>query len=123
MLGAIKEEKALQFVSKYYEMLAKTGYAKHGITRWYLIYLFLLDFFNWTYPYFTNEDYKTLDMALVKIFNGGNCLVPYQIFSADKLKITRHVGLAHYTGPSVLRKTQPVGVTRITENEKLRRVG
>lgn len=123
MVSVIEEKKALKFVSKYYDLLAKTGYAKHSITQWYLFYLFLIDFFNWVYPYFTDDDYKTLDMALVKLFNGGNCLVPYQVFSADKLKIARHIGLAHYTGPSVLRKTQPESVTRITENEKLRRIG
>ena len=124
MLSVIKEDKALKFVSKYYDLLAKTGYAKHNITQWYLFYLFIIDFFNWVYPYFTDKDYKDMDMALVKLFNGGgNCLIPYQVFAADKLKIARHVGLAHYTGPSVLRKTQPVGVTRTTENEILRRVG
>ena len=123
MQSVLQENKALNFVSRYYDLLSKTGYSKHSITQWYLFYLFLIDFFNWLYPYFTNDDYKTLDMAIVKLFNGGNCLIPYQVFATDKLKIARHVGLAHYTGPSVLRKTQPIGVTRTTENENLRRIG
>lgn len=123
MISVIKEKKALDFVMRYFDLLSKTGYAKHKMTRWYLVYIFLIDFFNWVYPYFTDEDYKALDMAMVKLFSGGNCLVPYQVLMTDRLNIARHIGLAHYTGPSVLRKTQPVGVTRSTENDKLRRIG
>ena len=123
MIGVIKEKKALDFVMLYFDLLSKTGYAKHKMTRWYLLYIFLIDFYNWVYPYFTDDDYKTLDMAMVKLFSGGNCLVPYQVIMTDRLNIARHVCLAHYTGPSVLRKTQPVGVTRTTENNTLRRVG
>lgn len=123
MISVIQEKKALDFVSRYYDLLSKTGYSKHGLTRWYLIYLFLVDFYNWIYPYVTDADYKTLDMAMVKLFSGGNCLVPYQVLGTDKLKIGRHVGFAHYTGPSVLRKTQPTAIMRTTESDKLRRKG
>lgn len=120
MLTAIDNDKALSYVSKYFTLVSRTGYAKHNIVQWYLFYLFIIDFVNWVYPYFTDDDYKKVDMAIVKLFSGGNCLVPYQVFSYDKLKIARHVGLAHYTGPSILRKTEPVGYTRTTEDETLR---
>jgi len=123
MLSVIDEKKALSYISEYYNLLAKTGYAKHSITQWYLFYLFIIDFYNWLFPYFTDKDYNDMDMALVSLFNRlGNCIVPSQVWSTDTLKIARHVGLAHYTGPTALRKTSQLGKLRAVDENSLRRI-
>lgn len=108
MISIIEKEKALPIVSNYFSLLSRTGYVKHDTVRRYLLYLFLIDFTEWVYPFITNEDYFTIDKALIQIFSGGGCLLPYQTIFTNRAKVGKaYVGVAHYTGhTTVIRRTE-----------------
>ena len=118
MLSVIEKEKALPIVSKYFDMLASMGYVKHPTVRRFLIYLFLIDFTEWVYPFLTDCDYNLLDKALVKIFTDGGCLLPYQVIQTNRDKVAKaYVGVAHYSGlKNILRRTE-VGALRSVEDK------
>ena len=90
MLQMIDESKALETTTKYFDILKNTGYIKPGMMQRYLLYMFLLDFVDYTHNYFTEDDYDAVDNALRKLFAGGGCLLPYSVFCVDKVTLGRN---------------------------------
>lgn len=86
----IDEGKALETTTKYFDILKNTGYMKPGMMQRYLLYMFLLDFVDYTHNYFTEDDYDAVDNALRKLFAGGDCLLPYSVFCVDKVTLGRN---------------------------------
>ena len=64
----IDEGKALDITMKYFDILKNTGYMKSGMMQRYFLYMFLLDFVDYTHRYFSVEDYDAVDKALKKMF-------------------------------------------------------
>ena len=86
----IDEGKALETTTKYFDILKNTGYINPGMMRRYLLYMFLLDFVDYTHNFFTEDDYDAVDNALRKLFAGGGCLLPYSVFCVDKVTLGRN---------------------------------
>lgn len=86
----IDEGKALETTTKYFDILKNTGYVKPGMMQRYFLYMFLLDFVDYTHNYFTEDDYDAVDNALRKLFAGGGCLLPYSVFCIDKVTLGRN---------------------------------
>lgn len=102
MLRLIDEGKALDIQTRYYSVLEKTGYMKHDMVLRYLVYLFLLDFVDYTHSFFTEEDYNKVAKALGILFSGGNCLMPYPVFCVNRAVL----GRPEYMGQIRVRKTE-----------------
>lgn len=90
MLQVIDESKALETTTKYFDILKNTGYMNPGMMQRYLLYMFLLDFVDYTHNFFTEDDYDAVDNALRKLFVGGGCLLPYSVFCVDKVTLGRN---------------------------------
>ena len=86
----IDEGKVLETTTKYFDILKNTGYMNPGMMQRYLLYMFLLDFVDYTHNYFTEDDYDAVDNALRKLFAGGGCLLPYSVFCVDKVTLGRN---------------------------------
>lgn len=110
MLQVIDEGKALKTTVKYFDILKNTGYVKPGLMLRFVLYMFLLDFVDYTHNYFTDADYDLVDNALRKLFAGGGCLLPYSVFCVDRVTLGRN----EYMG--TLKN-------RITENEAVDKDG
>ena len=110
MLQVIDEGKALETTVKYFDILKNTGYVKPGMMQRYFLYMFLLDFVDYTHNFFTVEDYNAVDNALRKLFANGGCLLPYSVFCVDRVTLGRD----EYMG--TLKN-------RITENEAVDKDG
>ena len=80
MLQVVAEKKALKTINRYVETVGKTGYVKHDVMRRMLLYLFFVDFVEYTHDYFTRKDYDTVAAALSRLFSNGGCLLPYPVF-------------------------------------------
>ena len=106
----IDEGKALETTTKYFDILKNTGYIKPGMMQRYFLYMFLLDFVDYTHNFFTVEDYNAVDNALRKLFANGGCLLPYSVFCVDKVTLGRN----EYMG--ILKN-------RITENTSVDKDG
>ena len=98
----IDEGRALDVTSKYFDILKNTGYIKPGIMQRYFLYMFLLDFVDYTHGFFTDEDYNAVDVALRKLFANGGCLLPYSVFCVDRVTLGRN----EYMGTLKVRKTE-----------------
>ena len=121
MLQVIAEKKALRTLNTYYNTVEKTGYVKHDVLLRFLMYLFLIDFVEYTHDFFTEDDYNVVADALGVLFSLGGCMRPYPVFCTNRIKL----GRAHYMGTFRLRVTEGNQVTskkRITEDEHLRTV-
>ena len=90
MLQVIDEGKALETTVKYFDILKNTGYIKPSMMQRYFLYMFLLDFVDYTHNFFTEEDYDAVDNALRKMFANGGCLLPYSVFCVDKVILGRN---------------------------------
>ena len=86
----INEGAALDITKRYYNLLQKTGYAKHINVLRFLMYVFILDFVDYTHSFFTEEDYDTVDRALRVLFADGGCLMPYEVFCANRATLGRN---------------------------------
>lgn len=126
MLQVIDEDKALETTVKYFDILKNTGYVKPGMMQRYFLYMFLLDFVDYTHNFFTVEDYNAVDNALRKLFAGGGCLLPYEVFCTEKVLLGRD----EYMGKLKSRITENLSVDkdgnpiynkdRITEDDNYR---
>jgi len=96
MYLALEENRVLERIEAYFEMLKKMGYVKHGTTSKYMLYVFLYDFVETVYDFMTEEDYETVSNVLRGIFSGSDCLLPYQDFdeARSKAKIP-HLGISN----------------------------
>lgn len=121
MLQVVAEKKALKTLGNYFDTLGKTGYVRNSQVRKFLVYLFLIDFVEYTHDYFTRKDYDTVAEALGKLFANGGCLMPYPVFCSNRVQ----VGKAHYMGALHLRVTEGKKVEdrikRVMEDDTLRR--
>ena len=122
MLQVVAEKRALRTLNTYFDVAKKTGYVKHDVLLRFMMYLFLIDFVEFTHDFFTQRDYDTVSDALSYLFSTGGCLLPYPVFSTNRAT----VGRAHYLGTLRLRVTEGARAVdrqdRITEDEQLRTV-
>lgn len=122
MLQAIAEDRALKTLDTYFSVVEKTGYVKDNVLDRFMMYLFLIDFVEFTHDFFTESDYNTVADALATLFTTGNCMLPYPVFCANRIKL----GRAHYMGTFKVRVTEAPravdGTKRITEDDNLRTV-
>lgn len=120
MLQVVAERKALNTINGYIDMVQRMGYVKHDTMSRLLLYLFFVDFVEYTHDYFTRNDYDTVSLLLSKLFSNGGCLLSYPVFCTNRIK----VGRAHYMGALNLRVTEGTTLAdrlkRITEEEELR---
>ena len=114
MLDKTNDNMVLAHLQSYYNLLKKTGYISDKMTFRYLLYLFLYDFTESLYDFFTDCDYKKVNRLLVSIFSDGGCLLPYTNFVHDHIK----VGTPRYEGFVTKRITEDLSGNedRITEN-------
>lgn len=118
MVEVLEHKKALGYLNKYFDQLAKFGYAKKGTTSRYLLYLFLVDFVDTLYRFFSEEDYCKVEEVLTGLFSGGDCLLSYPLFCSARAKL----GKPQYMGSGSFRVTQSGNSPRITEDDNLRGV-
>lgn len=122
MLQVIAEKKALSTLETYFSLVDNTGYVRDNVLDRFLMYMFLIDFVEFTHDFFTEDDYNTVADALSVLFTTGNCLMPYPVFCTNRATL----GRAHYMGTLKLRVTEAPravdGKKRITEDENLRTV-
>ena len=111
-MQVIDEGKALETTVKYFDILKNTGYVKPGMMQRYFLYMFLLDFVDYTHNFFTEEDYDAVDNALRKLFAGGGCLLPYSVFCVDKVTLGRN----EYMGTLNNRITEDYAVDKDGNN-------
>lgn len=90
MLQMIDEGRALDIVTKYFGFLESTGYVRPDLMKRFFLYVFLLDFIDYTHGFFTEDDYKLVDTALRKLFSGGGCLLPYDSSCTNRIKLGRN---------------------------------
>lgn len=114
----IDEGKALGTVNKYFDILSNTGYMKPKMMQKFFIYLFLLDFVDYTHRYMDEEEYNLINSALRNLFTGGGCLLPYSICCAEKVTLGRD----EYMGVLKNRITEDLleNKDRYTEDEYIR---
>lgn len=89
-------------MQSYFNLLKQTGYVNDKLTFRYLIYLFLYDFTDSLYDFFTEEDYYCVQRLLLNIFSDGGCLLPYENFTSDHIKI----GTPRYEGHGIKRLSE-----------------
>lgn len=122
MLQVIAEKRALKTLDTYFSTVEKTGYVKDNVLDRFLMYLFLIDFVEFTHDFFTEKDYNTVADALASLFSTGNCMLPYPVFCANRITL----GRAHYMGTFKVRVTEAERIAntkkRITEDDNLRAV-
>lgn len=120
MLQVIAEKKALRTLNRYFNVVEKTGYVKSDMLNRFLMYLFLIDFVEYTHDFFTQKDYDTVADALGYLFSTGGCLLPYPVFCTNRAT----VGRAHYMGTLRARVTEGDRAAdrqkRFTEDDHLR---
>ena len=78
MLDVLNAKEVLPKIEAYFNLLKKTGYVRHGMTSRYLVYMFLCDFTDTLYDFFSECDYNLVNKKLVSLFSDGGCLLPYQ---------------------------------------------
>ena len=111
MAGYIENKTVSSLIGKYFDRLAVTGYVGKNITCKLMIYLFLVSFVNAIYDFMSVEDYCKVDKVLSKLFNGQNCLLPYD----------PHMSIgSSFTGVSVMDVT--IGAPRWMGNGSYSRV-
>jgi len=122
MLQTFDERTALDISKRYFNLLSQTGYVRHYNVLRFLMYVFLLDFVDYTHGFFSEEDYNQVDRALRILFADGGCLMPYPVFCTNKAVIGRN----EYMGNMRIRRTEDAAVPsyteRFTEDDKHRTV-
>lgn len=118
MVEVLEHKKAIGYLKNYFDQLAKFGYVKKGTTSRYMLYLFLVDFVDSLYRFFTEEDYCNVEKALSALFSGGDCLLSYPAFCSARAKL----GKPQYTGAGSIRITETGNHPRTTEDDNLRGV-
>ena len=92
MLDVLDAKAVLPKIEAYFELLKKTGYVRHGMTSRYLVYMFLCDFTDTLYDFFSECDYDVVNKKLVALFSDGGCLLPYQTSPGRRA----HIGTPRY---------------------------
>ena len=118
MIQMIDEHKALGVTERYFGILKSAGYIKPAMMTRYFVYMFLLDFVDYTHRFFTEDDYNAVDKALRKLFAVGGCLLPYEVFCVDKVTLGRN----EYMGTLKSRITEDLldNKDRFTQDDKNR---
>ena len=120
MLEVTQGDKILNILNGYYQMLSGMGHVNYAQKQNMLIYLFLVDFVESVYDYFTDEDYALMIKALKRIFTNGGCLMPYSVFKQGRLFVGNVThGAAHYIGDVHLRASENIKV-RLAQNYNIR---
>lgn len=108
----IDEGKALDIIGKYHAVLQKTGYVKHSIVLRLLIYVFLLDFVDYTHTFYDEKDYNVIARAMDVLFSRGGCLMPYPVMCTNRVVL----GRPEYMGTMKVRKTEDHAVDKDGRN-------
>ena len=98
----IDEGRALDIIGKYHAVLSKTGYLKHNTVLRMLIYVFLLDFVDYTHTFYDEKDYNVIARAMDILFANGGCLLPYPVMCTNRVIL----GRPEYMGTMKLRRTE-----------------
>ena len=124
MLGLIDNNKALAALKRYFYLLEQTGYVKSVTVRKYLVYLFVIDFAHYAFPFLDENEYVMLDRLMKRTFTGGGCLLPYPVACTKRVTL----GDNGYMGKFKVRRTEDISSQglekrdRATEDEFLRTV-
>lgn len=122
MLQIVAEKEAFGALNKYINILRKTGYTGPGVYKWFLLYIFLIDFLEYTHDFFSDDDYVAVTDAFSKLSGMSGCLVPYPVFCTNRATL----GRAHYIGPFKVRVSEAERVAdrikRVTQEGDLRTV-
>ena len=116
MVEVLEHKKALGYLDKYFDQLTKFGYIKKCTASRYLLYLFLVDFVDTLYMFFSEKDYNDVGKLLSELFSDGDCLLSYPVFCSIRAKL----GQPQYMGSGRIRITEIDSYQRKTENDKLR---
>ena len=120
MLEVTQNDKILKILDSYYDALSGMGYVNDAQKQNILTYLFLVDFVNDEYDYFTEEDYALMIKALKNLFTNGGCLMPYSVFKQGRLFVGNVThGAAHYIGDVHLRASEDIKV-RLAQDYNVR---
>ena len=121
MMNTIDSKVALKVLVGYFDTLGLTGYVGERQVMRLLLYLFLVDFVEHTYQFFTEEDHALISMLLRKLYMNGGCLLPYPVMCSNRATL----GTNDYMGEFSLRVTEGKEeidrIKRITEDDILRR--
>lgn len=77
MAGYIEHKAVSSLMGKYFDRIAATGYVSREVTCKLTIYLFLVSFVDAVHGFMSSSDYCKVDKVLSKLFDGHNCLLPY----------------------------------------------
>lgn len=121
MEKVIDSKAALGVLNTYFGNLGLTGYVRESQVKRLLLYLFLVDFVEFTSVFFTEDDHRLVSGLLRKLFINGGCMLPYPTFCVNRATL----GTNEYMGDLNLRVTegalQSDRIKRIMEDEILRR--
>lgn len=77
MLQEVERESTEKFLRGYFDELSRKGYVKKDLVRRFIVWLFLVDFVERVYKLLTSDDYNKINDMMICLFNGMNCLLPY----------------------------------------------
>lgn len=116
MVEVLEHKRVLKYIDKYFNTLSSVGYLSTGKRKQYLRYMFLVDFMDTFYDFFTESDYKELEYLLTYIFSGGDCLLSYPVFCGR----CAVMGKANFSELGQLRSTEDYVEMRSTEDDNYR---
>lgn len=121
MEKVIDSKAALGVLNTYFGNLGLTGYVRESHVKRLLLYLFLVDFVEFTSEFFTEDDHRLVSGLLRKLFINGGCMLPYPTFCVNRATIGRN----YYMGEFNLRVTEGKDIEdrikRVMEDDILRR--
>lgn len=118
MVALFNEHRALDVATRYINLLEKTGYVKPALVKKFVLYLFLIDFLDYTHMYFGEDEYTMVSKMLGTLFTNGGCLLPYPVFCTNRAILGRN----EYMGPLKPRITEVEEEHRYTEDDYIRTV-
>lgn len=116
MVEVLEHKRVLKYIDRYFNTLSSVGYLSAGKRKQYLRYMFLVDFMDSFYDFFTEADYKELEYLLTYMFSGGDCLLSYPVFCGR----CAVMGKPNYSDTGLTRATEINHNLRLTESKEHR---
>lgn len=116
MIEVVNSKSAVAYLENYFDILKKFGYTKNSVVNRFLAYAFLVDFVDTLYYFFTEEDYRVVESAMMSVFRNAYCLLPYSKFCIQKVKL----GTPYSNAAS--RVTEVTRDLRSTQDDNLRKI-
>lgn len=117
MVGIVNSASAFAYIDKYFDTVQKLGYVKKSIPNRLLAYSFIVNFVDTLYYFLTEEDYNNIEDAMLNIFSGASCLLPYNDFCTQKIKLGKPYGKVVFRGTEGtirnLRSTEDVNLRKV----------